>query len=168
MKDWLQGSLLVVLQIYKLFFQKTLICSMKHTVYIHILALVYIYIFLFLSKLWRTAQIKDHIIGICCYSTKHPSLRSKSKDLFAQNLDNGPESWLLVNHCFNELVCDKADIIIISLKCNLFSTWYSCKKNADPALNTNHFISHSFARNSGSEIYPIVQILSQQVFVLTP
>ena len=26
------------------------------------------------------------------------------------------------------------------------------KTNADPALNTNHFISHSFARNSGSEI----------------
>ena len=104
-------------------------------------------------EIMGTNQIKDHMIGICCYSTKHASLRSKSKDLLAQNLDNGPELWLLVNHCFNELVCYKADIIIISLKCNLFSTWYSCKKNADPALNTNHFISHSFARNSGSEIY---------------
>ena len=56
-------------------------------------------------EIMRTTQIKGHIIGICCYSTKHASLRCKSKGLLVQNLDNGPESWLLVNHCFNEPVC---------------------------------------------------------------
>ena len=45
-----------------------------------------------------TNQIKDHIIGICCYSTKHASLRSKSKGLLARNLDNGPE-WRVMTIC---------------------------------------------------------------------
>jgi hypothetical protein len=77
MTDWLQGSLHVVLQIYKLVFQKTLICSMKHIAYIHTLALVYIYIFLFLSNLWNkkktlinfrttvtSKRVTDKMIGV--------------------------------------------------------------------------------------------------------
>jgi hypothetical protein len=68
MTDWLQGSLHVVLQIYKLFFQKTLICSMKHIVYIHTLALAYIYIFLFLSNLWNKKNINK--FQNLCYEQK--------------------------------------------------------------------------------------------------
>jgi hypothetical protein len=33
-------------------------------------------------------------IGICCFSSKHTALRSKSKDWLAQNQDNVSE-WLL-------------------------------------------------------------------------
>jgi len=35
----------------------------------------------------RSAQTKDYEIGICCFSTKHASLRSKSKDWLARNQD---------------------------------------------------------------------------------
>jgi len=45
-----------------------------------------------------TTQIKGHAIGVCCYSTKHASLRSKSKELLAQNLDNLPE-WRVMTTC---------------------------------------------------------------------
>ena len=31
---------------------------------------------------------KDYIIGICCFSSKHVALRSKSKDTLARNRDN--------------------------------------------------------------------------------
>jgi hypothetical protein len=33
-------------------------------------------------------QIKDYEIGICCFSTKHAALRSKSKDWLARNQNN--------------------------------------------------------------------------------
>ena len=33
----------------------------------------------------RSGQIKDYKIGICCFSTKHLSLRRKSKDGLARN-----------------------------------------------------------------------------------
>jgi len=40
----------------------------------------------------RSGQIKDHIISICCFSTKHAVLRRKNKDWFARNQDNVSES----------------------------------------------------------------------------
>ena len=36
-------------------------------------------------------QTKDYKIGICCFSTKHAALRSKSKDWLAQNQNNVSE-----------------------------------------------------------------------------
>ena len=36
----------------------------------------------------RLGQIKDHKIGIYCFSTKHAALRSKNKDWLARNQDN--------------------------------------------------------------------------------
>jgi hypothetical protein len=36
-------------------------------------------------------QTKDYKIGICCFSTKHAALRSKSKDWLARNQNNVSE-----------------------------------------------------------------------------
>jgi hypothetical protein len=36
----------------------------------------------------RSGQTKDNKIGICCFSTKHAALRSKSKDWLARNQNN--------------------------------------------------------------------------------
>jgi hypothetical protein len=38
-------------------------------------------------KPW-SGRTKDYVIGICCFSTKHTVLRSKSKDWWAWNQDN--------------------------------------------------------------------------------
>jgi hypothetical protein len=35
-----------------------------------------------------SGQTKDYKIGICCFSTKHASLRRKTKDWLARNRDN--------------------------------------------------------------------------------
>jgi hypothetical protein len=39
----------------------------------------------------RADKTKDYAIGICCFSTKHASLRRKSKDWLARNQDNMSE-----------------------------------------------------------------------------
>ena len=39
----------------------------------------------------RSGQTKDYKIGICCFSTKHAALRSKSKDWMARNQNNVSE-----------------------------------------------------------------------------
>ena len=39
----------------------------------------------------RLGQTTDYGIGICCFSAKHTSLRSKSKDLLARNQNNVSE-----------------------------------------------------------------------------
>ena len=36
----------------------------------------------------RSGQTKDYKISMCCFSTKHAALRTKSKDWLAQNQDN--------------------------------------------------------------------------------
>jgi hypothetical protein len=36
----------------------------------------------------RLGQIKDYKIGICCFSSKHATLRNKRKDCLARNQDN--------------------------------------------------------------------------------
>ena len=36
----------------------------------------------------QSGQSKDYKIGICCFSTKHPALRSKSKYWLGENQDN--------------------------------------------------------------------------------
>jgi hypothetical protein len=50
----------------------------------------------------RSGHSKDYGIDICCFSTKHAVLRSKSKDWFAQSQNNVSEwsdMWTL------ELLC---------------------------------------------------------------
>ena len=39
----------------------------------------------------RSGQTKDYKIGICCFSTKYPTLRSKNKDWLAGNQNNVSE-----------------------------------------------------------------------------
>jgi hypothetical protein len=39
----------------------------------------------------RSGQTKDYEIGICSFSTKHVTLRRKSKDWLAQNQNNVSE-----------------------------------------------------------------------------
>ena len=86
---------------------------------------------------------------ICCFSAKHAALRRKNKDGVARNRDNVSEwgnmsiRWLLFQWAstikiqLSMLVKYKADLIIISMKNNLFSPWYNWNI-ADLALNNNH------------------------------
>ena len=87
----------------------------------------------------RSGYAKYYEICICFFSAKHTSLTRKSKDLLARIQDNVSE-W--GNISIGELlfrwastitvqlsVQYKADLII-SLKINLFSPWYSCKIRA--------------------------------------
>ena len=94
----------------------------------------------------------DYIIGICGFSAKHVALRTKSYEWLARNQDNMSD-WdcmsirrLLFQSAstmkiqLSVLVEYKADLIIISLKINLLSSWYRWKV-ADLALNNNHSIT---------------------------
>jgi hypothetical protein len=39
----------------------------------------------------RLGQTKDYKVGICCFSTKHVTLRKNNKDWLARNQDNMSE-----------------------------------------------------------------------------
>jgi hypothetical protein len=81
----------------------------------------------------RSGQSKDYKIGICCFSAKHTAFRRKSKDWLAPNQNNVSEltdmstrgllfQWAsTIKIQLSVLVQYKADLIIISLKINLFS-----------------------------------------------
>ena len=45
-----------------------------------------------LTVLFRSGQTKDYKIGICCFSTKHATLRRKSKDYLAR-IQNNVSEW---------------------------------------------------------------------------
>jgi hypothetical protein len=54
----------------------------------------------------QSGQIKDYKIGICCFSTKHALLRSKSRDWLALNQDNVSSAATCIpadNSYFSEL-----------------------------------------------------------------
>ena len=112
-----------------------------------------------------SGQTKDYKNGICCLYAKLAALRKKSKECLAWNQDNMSErgdmstcrllfQWAsTINIQLSVLVQYKADlIIIISLKIDLLSPWYSWKidllspwyswKIAELALNNNH--SHNY------------------------
>ena len=84
----------------------------------------------------QSDQSKDYKIGICCFSAKHTSLRRKRKVWLSQNHDNVSKwgnisirglffQWASTRKIqLSVLVLYKA-CIIISLKINLFSPWYS-------------------------------------------
>ena len=46
----------------------------------------------------RSGQTKDLRIGICCFSTKHATLRRKSKDWLVRNQNNVSEWSDMFNH----------------------------------------------------------------------
>jgi hypothetical protein len=50
----------------------------------------------------QSGQTKDYKIGICCFSAKHTTLRSKSKDWWAPNQNNVSE-WSDMSTC--RLLC---------------------------------------------------------------
>ena len=93
---------------------------------------------------------------MCCFSAKHAALRRTSKDWLAWN-QNNVSAWndittrglffqwastIEIQLQLSLLVKNKADLIIISLKINLFSPWYSWKI-AELALNNCHSLTHS-------------------------
>jgi hypothetical protein len=88
-----------------------------------------------------SSQTKDYNIGICCFSTKHTVLRSKSN-----KWSDIPTCVLLFQWAVNlkiqlsVLVYYKVDII--SWKCKLFSPW-SCWIIAYVALNNNHSVAQA-------------------------
>ena len=86
----------------------------------------------------RSGQTKNYKIGICCFSAKHAALRRKRKDWLAQNQDMSEWGDMSIRRLLFQwtstikiqlsmLVFCKADLIIISLKINLFSPLYSWK-----------------------------------------
>ena len=81
----------------------------------------------------RSDQTKNCKIGICCFSTKHAALWRKSKDGLTRNHDNVSEcgdksisgllyQWVsTIKTQLSVLLLFKSDLIIISLKINVFS-----------------------------------------------
>ena len=53
----------------------------------------------------QSGQTKDFKIGICCFSSKHATLRSKIKDWLARNQNNvsSGATCLSADCCFSEL-----------------------------------------------------------------
>jgi hypothetical protein len=97
-------------------------------------------------ELWL-AQTKDYEIGICCFSAKHPALRRKNKYWLARNRDNVSEcgdmsiggllfQWASTIKIQISMLY-KVNLIIVSMKINLISPWYTWKI-AELALNNNH------------------------------
>ena len=92
-------------------------------------------------------QTKDYKIDICCLSASHAAFRRKSKDCLTRNQDNVSAwtnmsirgllfQWVSTKKIkISVLVEYKADLIIISLKINLFSLWYSWKTAALALIN---------------------------------
>jgi hypothetical protein len=60
----------------------------------------------------RSGQTNNYKIGICCFSTKHAALRSKSKDWLARNQNNVFE-WSDLS--VRGLLCQCASTIEIQL-----------------------------------------------------
>ena len=87
----------------------------------------------------RSGQTNDYKICICCFSVKPAALRRKSKDWLARNQNKVSQfddmsihgllfQWAsTIKIQLSVLVWYKTDLIIISLKINLFLAWYSWK-----------------------------------------
>ena len=105
------------------------------------------------SRSWVQAPVESnqvYIIGVCCFSTNHAQLRSKSKDWLARNQNNVFEWRDMSNHgLFNKLALSKSNSACWSgikqtsssyshQKCNyVFSPRYS-RNVTELALNNNH------------------------------
>jgi hypothetical protein len=110
------------------------------------------------GRSWVWGPIEDYKIGIYCFSAKHAALGRKSKDWLAQNQDNMSKRGNMSIHRLlfhwastikihlSLLVWYKVDLIVISLKINLFWSWYSWKI-AELMLNNNHSLTLYFMWN---------------------
>jgi hypothetical protein len=99
--------------------------------------------------------IYSYIIGICCFFANHSVSRSKKQDELTWNQDNASEWGDMSTHGLffkwastikiklSALDYYKANIIITSLKCNLFSLWYSWKW-LTWRLKNNHSLTQKF------------------------
>jgi len=104
-------------------------------------------------------QTKDYEIGICCFSAKHPALRRKNKDWLVGNQDNVSEcgdmsirgllfQWASTIKIQLSMLY-KANLIIVSMKINLISPWYSwkiaelaLKQQSLTQIKTNYWFCH--------------------------
>jgi hypothetical protein len=108
---------------------------------------------------FRSGQIQDYEIGVCCFHTTHATLKSKVKDRGQDNVsecsDMSTNSQLITLVttiksifsclCWSSIYIYKADIIISS-KC--ISPWYSWS-TIHFALNNNRSFSFLNFINSG-------------------
>ena len=123
-----------------------------------------------------SGQTKEYKIGICCFSTKHAAFRRKSKDWLARNQDNVSKwgdmstrgllfQWAsTIKIQLSMLVEYKADLVIISLKINKFSPWYSWKI-VELALNNNQSLTHSNI-SSWRDILSILTCLIMAYYIM--
>ena len=106
---------------------------------------------------------------MCCFPAKHASLRRKSKDRLPRN-QNIPSGWgdmsiheLLFQWAstieiqLSVLVWNKADLVIISLKTNLFSR-HDIADSLTPVFMTCHTITNSIKNSTCN--YVIIHKLS--------
>jgi hypothetical protein len=101
-----------------------------------------------------SGKSEDYRSGICYSFAKQASLTRKRKDRLARNQDNVSEwgdmsirgllfQWVgSIKIQLSALVYYKVDLIIISLKINLSSPWYSWQI-AELSLNSNHSLTPS-------------------------
>jgi hypothetical protein len=107
--------------------------------------------------------IYSYIIGMCCFFANHSVSRSKKQDELTWNQDNASEWGDMSTHGLffkwastikiklSALDYYKANIIITSLKCNLFSPWYSWKW-LTWRLKNNHSLTQKFDRTNFEEV----------------
>jgi hypothetical protein len=101
---------------------------------------------------------------MCCFSAEHVALRSMSKDWLARNKNNVSQrsdmsirgllfQWASTSKIqLSVLVKNKVDLIIISLKINLFSSWYSWTI-AEVALGNNRSLTQCVTNPVRKESY---------------
>jgi hypothetical protein len=76
-----------------------------------------------------SGQAKDYKIGICCFSAKHATIRSMSKDWLAGNPENVVSEW--------------SDMSIRSLLFQWASTCFGHDVDEKiPHINSNHSLCH--------------------------
>ena len=96
----------------------------------------------------RSGPARDYKIGICRFYAKHEVLRGKTSWLGIRIMCTSGATYQsadcsasTIKPQLSVLVYYKADLIIISLKINLFSPWYSWII-AKLALSNNHSLTH--------------------------
>ena len=115
-----------------------------------------------------SGQTKDYAICICCFSGKHATLKRKSKDWLSRNHDNVSElgdmsASRLLFQCASTiqiqqrvLVWYKMNLIIISLKINLFSpknSWTTAKLVSNNNHSLTQYKCFEYILHSHNKIY---------------
>jgi hypothetical protein len=98
----------------------------------------------------RSGQIKVYYIVICCFSTKHATLRSKSRLVGLESGWCGCVEWHVYPQTVVSVSKNPTEHVGLVhsghhyhfIECNLFSPWYSWKI-AHLAFNNNHSLPPS-------------------------